>query len=193
MSKKLYEVIVSSINSTFEDFSKNPFDFVQNEREAQYCLFEKLKDKVQGSMKVSRQGPIPSFENMNARRVRVEYKLSKDFIPDIVIFKENIINNKNTNIDDVEAFIEIKIGWGCSSSNFSESNEFYKDILNLKKYQDKGYIVYYMGDNFENLHTNIKLNCKKIFQGYKRIVDYKNIFIIFRDKIINRDEIETVW
>ncbi|AOY76725.1 hypothetical protein [Clostridium formicaceticum] len=191
MDNKLYEVIVSSINATFDDFSKNPFDFVQNEREAQYCLFEKLKDKVQGSMKVQRQDSIPPFENMNARRVRVEYKL-KNFVPDIVIFKENIINTKETDIDDVEAFIEVKIGWGCNSGCFT-GDGFYKDILNLKKYPSKGFIVYYMGDNFDSLSSSIRSNCKKIFQEYKDEIDFKNTFIVFRDRVINSNEIESAW
>lgn len=188
----MYELIYSCVKATFDEFSNSPFDFTQNEREAQYCLFEKLKGKVQGSMKVNREDSIPPFKNMDARRVRVEYNL-KEFIPDIVIFKENIINTKETNIDDVEAFIEVKIGWGCKASDFDIKSKFHKDVLNLKKYRDKGFIVYYMGDKFESLNPNIKLNCKNIFQGYNREIDLKNICIVFRDRIITGTELETIW
>lgn len=94
MDNSLDLIIDLAVKSTYEEFKRNPFEYAQNEREAQFNLFNKLKHMVTGVIKVNREEPKPPFVNLQSRRVRVEYKLKKSFKPDIVIFKNQIINEK---------------------------------------------------------------------------------------------------
>lgn len=151
----MYQLIYSCVKATFNEFSNTPFDFTQNEREAQYCLFEKVKDTFQGSIIVKREEIVPPFENMNARRVRVEHELTKGFIPDIVIFKENINNTAETSMNDVDAFIEVKSGWKCRSGHFSDK-KFTKDISRLMNNLSKGFLYIILAIILSNYRKKVR-------------------------------------
>jgi len=52
----LHEAIVKSIEKTSENFNKYPFDYTQNEREAQFYLCKELREneEIKGKMNACR-------------------------------------------------------------------------------------------------------------------------------------------
>lgn len=183
-------MIIEGIKESHEDFRNNPFDWNVNEIEAQVRLFNVLRKNILGTINITRKAPMPAYENMKAHRVKLEYGIldpaSANRKPDICIFKENITE---MNFENLEAFVEIKVGWGYNDGQLN-GDSIKKDFRFISLAKEKGYIVYFIGNNFDYMKENYKTEVesyKKSMKDNLNEINFnpKNVFLVFRDIIFD--------
>jgi len=174
-SKVLNEIIYELHN----DFSLNPYDYTSYEMEAQVKVFNKIKNLIEGKILINNDEPIPPFVILESCRVRIEYRIDKNR-HDIVIFKNNS-NCKSYN--DVEAFIEIKVGWGFTKDHLLHPT-IKKDLELISKFPEKGFLIIFLSNNFYNLDIRQQRFYTKKLEEHKKNYKINNnhIYLIFRDK-----------
>ena len=170
------------VNDLQRDFSLNPYDYTSSEIEAQIRIFNKLNEVIKGKVVINNNGPIPPFINLESYRVKLEYVVNKNK-HDIVIFKDN---SKCESYDDVEAFIEVKVGWGFTKDHLLH-NTAIKDFELLSKFPEEGFLIFFLANNFDDLKGKQQIFYKETLEKHK--IKYKinnnHIYLIFRDKIIS--------
>ena len=124
------------VNNLQHDFSLKPYDYTSYEIEAQVRIFNKLNEVIKGKVTVNNDEPIPPFKNLESCRVKLEYVVNQNK-HDIVIFKDN---SKCKSYDDVEAFIEVKVGWGFTKDHLLHP-AIKKDFELISKFPNKGFLI----------------------------------------------------
>ena len=180
----MIEQILNKIfNDLQRDFSLNPYDYTSSEIEAQIRIFNKLKEVIKGKVIINNNGPIPPFINLKSYRVKLEYGFDKNK-HDIVIFKDN---SKCESYNDVEAFIEIKVGWGFEKTQLLLERTAIKDFKLLSKFPEKGYLIYFLANNFNSMkkeHQKFYVETLEQHKKNYKIMD-NHVYLIFRDEIIS--------
>ncbi|MEJ5362960.1 MAG: hypothetical protein WBK20_02600 [Spirochaetota bacterium] len=174
-------IIKTTVDSIHKDFSENPYDYVSYEIEAQVKLYNALKEHITDKMYITNEWFIPPLVNQSTSRIRLGYKLL-NYIHDIIIFKPNVHNP--TKYDDVEALIEIKIGYGDDKKLLTGPAT--KDFSILREYNEIGYFIFFIANEFDKTSKNFQDFFIRTFESYKKEYNFKSnhAFVIFRDKII---------
>lgn len=197
MGEKETELILEVLKKAFQNYKEIPLDWVISEIHAQSKVYSILYDmyKAPGISVHTSDIAYPEFKNMTP--IRLEYK-TKDSKGenrrlDIAVLKNlseiDLDLEKERTIDEmVEFFIEIKVGWGYCSGQFNGEG-IIKDLYLMGLYKDKGYLFYFIANEYVKMDEKHK-------EGYKKSLDYHyknysinldNVFIIFIDGIYKYD------
>ena len=201
------KIILQSLWQLQPEFKQNPFDFLSSEMEAQvrlYCALRQHKH-IQGTFRLSddeNDDPaVPRMDNLPTARLKLEWAVKSGGTRrhDIAVlekdsesvFKKNTINPEG--YDKVEAFIEVKTGWGVRKGpkGILEGDGTQNDFEKLNACKSKGYLVIFVGNKWKKMEN---LPPKKANQGYylERLQKEKercgfcdgHVYVVFRDGIL---------
>lgn len=97
-------------------------------------------------------------------------------------------DNESIDILDtvLDMFIEVKSAWGYCAGQF-DGEGMVKDLRLMSMYKNKGYFVYFIGNQYGEIEEDIKQDYRSRLRMMKEQYNYdKNqVFIVFRDQIFN--------
>jgi hypothetical protein len=163
------------------DFEVNPYDYTSAEIEAQVRVFNALMQHVDGYIVIDRNDAIPPFVNLRSNRLRMEWGFNGKR-HDIMILKSE---STATSYEDVEAIIEIKIGWGFTESHLKDPKVI-KDMEILGEHRSKAFLLFFLANNFQDMTIEQQAFYSKGLSQLK--TDYNvltgHMLLIFRDLIL---------
>lgn len=169
-------------------FNNRPYDFVSAEVQAQAIVAEELKKHIIDDMIITEQEAFPQLIDTPCSRVCMEWQYNKNTpINDITIFKGKKYDPLPKPYDDVEAAIEIKIGWGAVKDHL-EHPTIIKDFSFVQKHPNIGFVIIFLANNINEL---IQGPCDALYYERKFKEQCKSFtvlpghaFLVFRDKIL---------
>lgn len=210
IDNRYYKLIKQGVKQASEELSKNPFEWTVNEIEAQvrmYNILQKLMTNNESNiipdidMRVEnigneRKNPIPKY-NHPITPLRLECLVrdaNKEIRkPDICIVNgeySKYITEKEVQEDSlnrvIDVFIEIKVAWGYCAGQF-DGEGIVKDLRLMSMYPDKGCFIYFIGNNYSEMHTKEQEKYLKDMTTIKQLHKFEKdqIFLVFRDKVLN--------
>lgn len=155
--------------------------------------------KNEGTQRIN---PIPEY-NHTVYPLRLECnvidKCGDKRKPDIAIVNseysnyiedklERTINDESIDVLNtvMDMFIEVKIAWGYCKGQFAGEG-IMKDLRLISMYKDKGYFVYFIGNDYSSMKEDMKQAYRSNLAEIKQVYDFdeNQVFIVFRDQVFN--------
>lgn len=203
---KRYEMVKAAIKLCMEEYKEKPFVWTVSEIEAQVRLYSILQKLIQSErfyfepLKITNTEAIPAYEEASVTPLRLEYKVRASNLEtnkygprrlDICVLNQKSqehIAKENLIQEAIECFIEVKVGWSYSKGQFSGYG-VKKDLELISQYKDKGYFVYFIGNNYEAMKEGQRDTYKNLLEQYKKNIGFNTdqVFIVFRDIVVDGD------
>lgn len=173
------DIIKGIVEELQVDFNEHPYDYTSYEIEAQVRIFDALRQRLTGSIKINRSDAFPSIEDQQACRIKLETGFNGQY-HDIVVFKDGSTAKSK---DDVEAVIEIKIGWGYTEAHMTHPGVV-KDCEVLQDYGDRGYFLFFLANRFDAMQSDHQFFYKNEHANLckRHGIQPGHFFLIFRDQ-----------
>lgn len=161
--RKTSELIEKSIKDAYQEFSKQPFDFMFSEREALFLLYSKLIDNFREADELffnhlEFTDSKPAFSGKSIR-IRLETKIFNGSYPDVVILSDDVVMKdqyaRDLPVEKIDSIIEVKIAFGFDERILSGGGVD-KDVRNIieVKSGNPGYFVYFWASRFSEFREN---------------------------------------
>ena len=175
------DIIAKSVHNLQGEFDQNPSDFVYSEREAQVRLYCELQKHVKGTFFFNDNPDdypaVPRMCNQPTVRLKLEWPHSGEHRHDIVLFKKDAADPKD--YGDVEAFIEVKTGWGADEKILSGSRT-QKDFALLSDHPGIGYLVFFVANQFSAMEKSLQDFYLETLDKYES----GHVYMVFRDRVL---------
>ncbi len=183
---RIHEIIINVVKMCEEDYQKNPLEYLTMEIEAQLRIRNFLDKELKNEkMKLDIPECNPGLINQMVSPVRLEWKIEKNK-HDILIFKRDshwISHIKDLTYDDVEAFIEVKVGWGLPKRPLDhfDIDSVRKDFEHIRNYK-QGYFFYFLGNGKEasleaNNSIDYALEVSNLYKEYNIDTEHFHLFL----------------
>ena len=183
--------ITEAVQAAQRKFAEKPQDYLSSERAAQALLFCELKQRVDGSV-VIRRDAVPPLHGLPETRVKLEWPVYGKGYPkhDIAVLAKTEETEKSKHYkchswgyEDLEAFIEVKSGWKNTITILTEARG---DFEKLSACQHKGYVVIFVGNEFNAMTKHLRNSYCTRLQEYKEKYGFcdGHVFVVFRDGIL---------
>ena len=160
------DTIKEAVRVAQRKFAANPCDFLSSEKEVQFLLYSELRKRITESVDILRpeavereqRGAVPSIHKKSESRVKLEWPQPVEgsrVRHDIAVLRRDLSpknwDSSRWNYKDLEAFIEVKSGWGPSQTILTAKTK--GDFEKLNACKSKGYLVIFVGNEWKAMEV----------------------------------------